>query len=151
MTTSSAISTRSPGAEAEVALDRAARSVLAALGDDPAHAELASHLVGEDHAAGGGAGHGLRLETARRPGEAGADRGGAVRPLQQVELLDVAAGVAAGGELEVAVEEGAALLEGGDHRGVGRFFARHRDWLISTPLSTTGSSWPTMPKRPGGQ
>ena len=82
------------------------------LGEDAAYAELPRDLVGEDHTPGCGAN-----DDVDSPNRSSAVRhqpaqlGDALRPLQDLELLDVALGMAAALELEVALAVRARIAE----------------------------------------
>ena len=107
--TSSTTTTPSPGRMREAAA-QGHRAVLA-LGEEGAAAESPRHLVGDDHAAQRGCDH-----RARRLPEHGAERGrqraaqarGHHRIHEHARALQVARGVQARGQQEVALQEGAA-------------------------------------------
>ena len=106
------------GGDGEAAPELAPRGavrVLHLFGEDAPHAELAGRLEGQHDAAGRGAGDDVhrrrtvRVPMTRRPEGAQLARGG--RILQDQELLQVALGVLAALEQEVAFLERAGLAE----------------------------------------
>lgn len=119
--TSSTTRTRSPGPSSKPRLNSRPGPPSFLFGDDAVGAEVAGGFVREDDAAGSGAGDDVRL-AAEVVRDKGTELPGEVGPLEDAELFDVGVGVAAGRELEVAVEDGAAvgelLFEGGGGHAV---------------------------------
>ena len=98
------------GADLETALELATGPFLLAFRDDAGEAKVASRLVAEDDAARGWPRHEVRLSAkVTRNHVAHLPRD--VRPLEDAELFDVGIAVAAAGELEVPVENGATVGE----------------------------------------
>ena len=95
----------------EATAELTAGAVALPLGVDRPHSELAGDLVSEDDPAGRRSGDGLDREPTREFHDRGAEPFGLLRPLEHLELLEVARGMFPRGENEVALEECARAAE----------------------------------------
>ena len=113
MITSSTTTTGSPGREGEAAAQ--GHHAVLPLGEEPPAAEGPRHLVGHEDAAEGRGHDRPRLRPAQERPQPGrqvrAETGGERRVHEDAGALEVARRVEARGEQEVALEQGAALLE----------------------------------------
>jgi hypothetical protein len=82
-----------------------------ALNEESANVERACDFVADDYAAEGGRDYTSEFVIAENFGERAAQGFGVLRELQHERALDVCAAVTAAGEFEVALADGAYLLE----------------------------------------
>jgi threonine dehydrogenase-like Zn-dependent dehydrogenase len=99
------------GSELEPAPELPAPTALDAFGVDRSQLHLSRDLVREDDAAGRRSGDGPRRERARPLRDVLAEGGGAHRPLEHLELLEVARRVVSRREDEVSLAEGTGFAE----------------------------------------
>jgi hypothetical protein len=106
----------------------------------PRTPELLGDLVGQQHAARGRADHDLHLVAGEPAGQVPAQGLDVVRELEHLELLQVHGAVVARRQQEVALQQGARILEDlqdlvvGEHEGLFR--------------AAPGESCPARPARP---
>jgi hypothetical protein len=82
-----------------------------AFDEESANAESAGDFVSDDYAAEGGRHYTSEFVIAENFGEGAAERIGVLRELEHERALDVCAAVTAAREFEVALADGAYLLE----------------------------------------
>ena len=115
------------GREREPAAQRQ-RAVLP-FGEDGAHPQRASDLLADDNPAEGWRQHGLDAETPYTVGDGSAAQFRVTRVLEDERTLQVPGAVEAGGEPEMAFEQGADAAEGIEN-GISSYGHRRRVYLL---------------------